>query len=76
MSESGGERMSGLSGVEYHRARAAAELGRAAEAADAKAAALHRELAELHRLSAGDGEDLEQTGTSLAPADRLARSLG
>ena len=66
--------MSGQLGVEYHRARAAAELERAAEATDARIAALHRELAELHRLSAGNGEDLEQAGSSLAPADRLAKA--
>ncbi len=49
-----------LTGMDYHRARAAAEMLRAAEAADPKTAALHRELAALHLLSAGDGEDLEQ----------------
>jgi len=57
----------GGQGIEYHRLRAAAELKKAGEASDRKVAALHRELAELHRLSAGDGEDLERTSQSLAP---------
>lgn len=65
-------RMGGLSGADYHRLRAAAELKRAVEAADPKAAALHRELAELHRLSAGEGEDMAHTSLSLAPVDGLA----
>ena len=67
--ESGEGRMSGLSGADYHRLRAEAELERARQASDPKTAALHRQLAELHRLSAGDGETLEQTGHSLAPLD-------
>ena len=48
--------MSGLSGIDYHRMRADAELKRALQASDARAAALHRELAELHRQSA-DADD-------------------
>ena len=44
--------MGGQSSADYHRARAAGELQRAEEASDPKTAALHRELAELHRLSA------------------------
>jgi hypothetical protein len=57
--------MSGQSMANYHRLRAAAEKKRAEESADAKCAALHRELAELHLIGAGDGETLELT-------DRLA----
>lgn len=68
--------MSGPSSIEYHRLRAAAELMRAEQAADPKTAALHRELAELHRLSAGDGDDIEQTGEYLAPADDLSQASG
>ena len=67
--------MSGLSEADYHWLRAAAELARAEEADDAKTAALHRELAELHRLNAGHGDDLETTASSLAPdAKKPARS--
>lgn len=58
--------MSGPLGMDYHRLRAAAELKRADEAADAKTAALHRQLAELHLLSADEGEDLEQAGGEAA----------
>ena len=61
---------------EYHRLRAAAELERAAQAADPKTAALHRELAALHLLSAGDGDELEQAGSSLTPADDRSRATG
>ena len=60
---------SGQSSSDYHRLRAAAELARADQAADPKTAALHRELAELHRLSAG--EDLDQVAPPHATADDL-----
>ena len=55
--------------MDYHRARAEAEMLLAAETADLKIAGLHRELAALHLLRAGDGEDMEQTGWLLAPVD-------
>lgn len=50
------------------------ELERAAQAADPKTAALHRELAKLHLLSAGDGEDLRLNGASFAPVDNRAEA--
>ena len=60
--------MRGLAGVAYHKARAATELKRADEASDAKTAALHRELAKLHLLSAG-GDDVHGTELTLTPVD-------
>lgn len=63
-----------LASDEYHRARAAMEMERALQAADAKTAALHRELARLHLLSVD--EDDGQAGTAQPPVsdDRLARA--
>lgn len=63
-----------LRGAEYHRARAAMEMERAAEAADPKTATLHRQLAELHLLSAGEGEGLPLNGASFAPVDNRAEA--
>ena len=52
------------------------ELERAAQAADPKTAALHRQLAELHLISAGDGQDLDETSNSLATTSGRASARG
>lgn len=61
--------MSGQSTKDYHRLRAAAEQKRADECTDPKCAALHRELADLHRLGAGDGAALEETAWPVTAAN-------
>jgi hypothetical protein len=59
-----------LAAIDYHRARAAAEMERSAQTPDPLAAALHRQLAELHLLSADESQDLHAEAPDAANAAR------